>query len=62
MTLSFSFVFAPVPLTQNVSSLAQAADMARRKQAERLALEKLGTSRKPSRRKPSGRRHLVGLN
>ena len=62
MTLSFSFVFAPVPLTQNVSSLAQAAEMARRKQAERLALEKTADPKKRGRGPSSRGRHLARLN
>jgi hypothetical protein len=34
MSLSFIFTFAPVPLTEELSPLAQAAALARRRQAE----------------------------
>jgi hypothetical protein len=40
MSLSFIFAFAPVPLTEELSPLAHAAALARRRQAESQALAK----------------------
>jgi hypothetical protein len=40
MSLSFIFTFAPVPLTEELSPLAHAAALARRRQAENGASAK----------------------
>ena len=38
MSISFIFVFAPIPLTSELSPLAHAATLARRRQAESQAV------------------------
>ncbi len=40
MSLSFIFTFAPVPLTSELSPLAHAAALARRRQAENQGMAK----------------------